>query len=181
VYRTIIDLTNSLVQGLGTQSKNLVFLMPRYSPHLADASRVRRRCSSTSLTNTSHPYDGAPSAVPPSRAVNLLKWECSIPGKVGTLWDQGHYTLTMEFSEDYPSKPPKCKFPAGFFHPNIYPSGTVCLSILSEDDGWRLGRRRRGGGPRVPLAHHTATTLDGMKVQSCLRKGSSQTHASVKG
>ena len=45
--------------------------------------------------------------------------------------------LTMEFSEDYPSKPPKCKFPAGFFHPNIYPSGTVCLSILSEDDGWR--------------------------------------------
>uniref|UniRef100_A0A7S0SSI7 SUMO-conjugating enzyme UBC9 n=1 Tax=Mantoniella antarctica TaxID=81844 RepID=A0A7S0SSI7_9CHLO len=71
------------------------------------------------------------------RAVNLLKWECSIPGKVGTLWDQGHYTLTMEFSEDYPSKPPKCKFPAGFFHPNIYPSGTVCLSILSEDDGWR--------------------------------------------
>jgi hypothetical protein len=38
---------------------------------------------------------------------------------------------------DYPSKPPKCKFPAGFFHPNIYPSGTVCLSILSEEDGWR--------------------------------------------
>ena len=43
----------------------------------------------------------------------------------------------MEFSEDYPSKPPKCRFPAGFFHPNIYPSGTVCLSILNEDEGWR--------------------------------------------
>jgi ubiquitin-conjugating enzyme E2 I len=43
----------------------------------------------------------------------------------------------MEFSEDYPSKPPKCKFPEKFFHPNIYPSGTVCLSILNEDDGWR--------------------------------------------
>jgi hypothetical protein len=26
----------------------------------------------------------------------------------------------------------QCKFPAGFFHPNIYPSGTVCLSILNE-------------------------------------------------
>jgi len=23
------------------------------------------------------------------------------------------------------------------FHPNIYPSGTVCLSILDEDGGWR--------------------------------------------
>lgn len=26
----------------------------------------------------------------------------------------------------------QCKFPAAFFHPNIYPSGTVCLSILNE-------------------------------------------------
>ena len=61
----------------------------------------------------------------------------SIPGKKSTLWEAGFYPLTMEFSEDYPSKPPKCRFPQGFFHPNIYPSGTVCLSILSEDDGWR--------------------------------------------
>jgi ubiquitin-conjugating enzyme E2 I len=91
----------------------------------------------------------------------------------------GYYPLTMEFSEDYPAKPPKarsrlhakdsiepmllpnsvhqpdhvqvcggaaavnelvtqscvsvqCKFDAGFFHPNVYPSGTVCLSILNE-------------------------------------------------
>ena len=36
--------------------------------------------------------------------------------------------------QDYPHKPPKCKFPAGFFHPNIYPSGTVCLSILNEEE-----------------------------------------------
>lgn len=70
-------------------------------------------------------------------AVNLLRWDCQIPGKKDTLWDLGFYPLTMEFSEDYPSKPPKCKFPEGFFHPNIYPSGTVCLSILSEDEGWR--------------------------------------------
>eukprot|EP00850_Spirogloea_muscicola_P006806 SM000033S12327 [mRNA] locus=s33:260826:261798:+ [translate_table: standard] len=54
-----------------------------------------------------------------------------------TDWDGGHYPLTIHFSEDYPSKPPKCKFPANFFHPNIYPSGTVCLSILNEDSGWR--------------------------------------------
>ena len=26
----------------------------------------------------------------------------------------------------------QCKFPANFFHPNVYPSGTVCLSILNE-------------------------------------------------
>ena len=62
-------------------------------------------------------------------AVNLLRWECSIPGRKDTLWAGGFYPLTMEFSEDYPSKPPKCKFPQGFFHPNIYPSGTV-LSLI---------------------------------------------------
>ncbi len=31
----------------------------------------------------------------------------------------------------------QCKLPEKFFHPNIYPSGTVCLSILNEDEGWR--------------------------------------------
>lgn len=50
-----------------------------------------------------------------------------------TDWEGGFFPLTLHFSEDYPSKPPKCKFPQGFFHPNVYPSGTVCLSILNED------------------------------------------------
>jgi hypothetical protein len=36
-----------------------------------------------------------------------------IPGKDGTIWANGLFPLTMEFSEDYPHKPPKCKFPAG--------------------------------------------------------------------
>lgn len=54
-----------------------------------------------------------------------------------TDWEGGYFPLTLHFSEDYPSKPPKCKFPQNFFHPNVYPSGTVCLSILNEDSGWR--------------------------------------------
>lgn len=57
------------------------------------------------------------------------------------------------FYVDYPSKPPKCEFPfklvivsmnfvAGkfsppLFHPNVYPSGTVCLSILDEEKSWK--------------------------------------------
>ncbi|CAN4095361.1 unnamed protein product [Withania somnifera] len=73
----------------------------------------------------------------PDGSVNLMVWHCSIPGKPSTDWEGGFYPITMHFSEDYPSKPPKCKFPQGFFHPNVYPSGTVCLSILNEDSGWR--------------------------------------------
>lgn len=68
---------------------------------------------------------------------NALFWEAGIPGKEDTDWAGGLYRLTMEFPEEYPSKPPKCKFTPPLFHPNIYPSGTVCLSILSEDKGWK--------------------------------------------
>jgi ubiquitin-conjugating enzyme E2 I len=29
------------------------------------------------------------------------------------------------------------KFVPPLFHPNVYPSGTVCLSILNEEEAWR--------------------------------------------
>jgi ubiquitin-protein ligase len=56
-------------------------------------------------------------------------------------------------TSEYPTKPPKCesktsrsytqlltftgKFVPPLFHPNVYPSGTVCLSILNEEEGWK--------------------------------------------
>jgi ubiquitin-conjugating enzyme E2 I len=49
-----------------------------------------------------------------------------------TDWAGGYYPLTLHFSEDYPSNPPTCKFPARFFHVNVYDTGAVCLSILGE-------------------------------------------------
>jgi len=67
----------------------------------------------------------------------MFRWECGIPGKKGTHWQGGVFPLSIEFSEDYPTKPPICRFPKGFFHPNIYPSGTVCLSILNDSEGWK--------------------------------------------
>ncbi|XP_020095165.1 SUMO-conjugating enzyme SCE1-like isoform X3 [Ananas comosus] len=54
-----------------------------------------------------------------------------------TDWEGGYYPLTLGFSEDYPTKPPKCTFPQGFFHPNVFSSGLVCLSILDEYHGWK--------------------------------------------
>jgi hypothetical protein len=34
-------------------------------------------------------------------------------------------------------RPPKCVFKPVLPHPNIYPSGTVCLSILNEEEDWK--------------------------------------------
>lgn len=56
---------------------------------------------------------------------------------IKTIWEGGVYPLTMTFTEEYPDKPPKCSFPSGFFHPNIFPSGTVCLSLLNEEKDWK--------------------------------------------
>ncbi|XP_071491969.1 SUMO-conjugating enzyme UBC9-B [Diadema setosum] len=69
--------------------------------------------------------------------LNLMNWECAIPGKTNTPWEEGLYRLRMIFKDDYPTTPPKCKFEPPLFHPNVYPSGTVCLSLLDEDKDWR--------------------------------------------
>ena len=75
--------------------------------------------------------------VSPEGSLNMNRWECGIPGKAGSPWEGGVFKLFMDFTDEYPSKPPKCKFEKVLFHPNIYPSGTVCLSILNEDEDWR--------------------------------------------
>merc|ERR1712025_598353 len=57
--------------------------------------------------------------------------------KLGNFSATSLYKLSMIFKDDYPSSPPKCKFEPPLFHPNVYPSGTVCLSILDEEKDWR--------------------------------------------
>ncbi|KAF2479924.1 ubiquitin-conjugating enzyme/RWD-like protein [Neohortaea acidophila] len=69
--------------------------------------------------------------------LDLKKWECAVPGKENTIWAGGLFKLEVTFPDEYPTKPPKCKFVPPLFHPNVYPSGTVCLSILNEDEGWK--------------------------------------------
>jgi ubiquitin-conjugating enzyme E2 I len=73
----------------------------------------------------------------PDGTDDLMQWDCQIPGKKGTLWEPGLYHLKMYFKDDYPSTPPKCRFEPPLFHPNVYPSGTVCLSLLDEEKDWR--------------------------------------------
>ena len=140
-----------------------------------------------------------------------MRWECGIPGKAGTShlslllfcylffyfilylflfflyaqgtpWEGGEYKLVMEFSEDYPSKPPKCKFDPTLFHPNIYPSGTVCLSILDESKDWRPGITVKqiligiqGTLPRSlslhPLSHRHTHTHTETEMKHCRLAG----------
>ena len=73
----------------------------------------------------------------PDSSLDLTRWHCEIPGPKDTPWEGGVYALTMDFTHDYPVRPPKCVFKPVIPHPNVYPSGTVCLSILNEEEDWK--------------------------------------------
>jgi len=49
---------------------------------------------------------------------NILKWSAVIFGPDDTPWEGGTFKLTLEFTEDYPNKPPKVVFVTKMFHPN---------------------------------------------------------------
>ncbi|KAG2574216.1 SUMO-conjugating enzyme SCE1-like [Panicum virgatum] len=95
--------------------------------HLAEERKSWRR---------SHPHGfvAKPETLPDG-SVNLMVWNCIVPGKEGTDWEGGYFPLVLNFDENYPTSAPVCKFPAGFFHVNVYNTGAVCLSILGN--GWK--------------------------------------------
>ena len=87
--------------------------------------------------------------------MNIMRWKCGIPGPKGSLWEGAVYPVVLEFPAEFPDLPPRVcgsccccsawsyslvsqvRFPAGFFHPNVYPSGTVCLSLVDAEKDWK--------------------------------------------
>ncbi|XP_050975030.1 SUMO-conjugating enzyme UBC9-B-like [Labeo rohita] len=60
----------------------------------------------------------------PDCTINLMNWECALPGKKGTPRERGLFKLRMLFKDGYLSQPRKCKFEPSLFH-------------LNEDKDWR--------------------------------------------
>ncbi|ORX62696.1 ubiquitin-conjugating enzyme [Hesseltinella vesiculosa] len=61
---------------------------------------------------------------------NIYEWEILVMGAPDTLYEGGFFKAIMTFPRDYPIMPPTLKFVTEMFHPNVYPDGTVCISIL---------------------------------------------------
>ncbi|CAH8548615.1 unnamed protein product [Schistosoma intercalatum] len=63
---------------------------------------------------------------------NVMIWNAVIFGPDDTAFEDGTFKLRLEFTEDYPNKPPRVVFTSKMFHPNVYADGSICLDILSN-------------------------------------------------
>mmetsp|Transcript_18943 Transcript_18943/g.61367 ORF Transcript_18943/g.61367 Transcript_18943/m.61367 type:complete len:171 (-) Transcript_18943:81-593(-) len=61
---------------------------------------------------------------------DMYKWEIFLIGPDNTLYEGGMFKAVMEFPKDFPDMPPSMTFTTKMWHPNIYPDGRVCISIL---------------------------------------------------
>jgi len=61
---------------------------------------------------------------------NVFEWAVTIMGPPDTMYEGGFFNATMTFPPEYPNKPPMVKFTSEVWHPNVYPDGKVCISIL---------------------------------------------------
>uniref|UniRef100_A0A672TAR3 E2 ubiquitin-conjugating enzyme n=1 Tax=Sinocyclocheilus grahami TaxID=75366 RepID=A0A672TAR3_SINGR len=66
---------------------------------------------------------------------NIMVWNAVIFGFVSCaffLTAMRTFKLTIEFTEEYPNKPPTVRFVSKMFHPNVYADGSICLDILQN-------------------------------------------------
>ena len=59
---------------------------------------------------------------------DILLWNAVICGPNETPFEDGTFKLNLQFSEEYPKRPPVVKFLSKMFHPNIFEEDGQLLS-----------------------------------------------------
>ena len=80
--------------------------------------------------NNDKSVDGTVTLPDPS---NIYKWKLYMIGPKDTPYENGHFVLESNFSSDHLFKPPTIRFITRIFHPNISPSGDICIDILKNN------------------------------------------------
>lgn len=69
---------------------------------------------------------------------NVFRWRMGlIVVNPESAFDGGYFKAEMTFTEEYPYQPPTFRFLIPIYHPNVYPDGRLCISILhnpGDDD-----------------------------------------------
>ncbi|KAJ5148832.1 hypothetical protein N7448_000410 [Penicillium atrosanguineum] len=62
---------------------------------------------------------------------DIFKWDVALVVlNEDSLYYGGYFKATMTFPSNYPYSPPQFRFLVPIYHPNIYPDGKLCISIL---------------------------------------------------
>ncbi|URD79545.1 ras-related protein [Musa troglodytarum] len=93
---------------------------------------------------TKNPVDGFSAGLVDDKSV--FEWSVTIMGPPDTLYDGGYFNALMSFPSNYPNSPPTVRFTSEMWHPNVYPDGRVCISILhppgDDPNGYELASER---------------------------------------
>ncbi|PRQ41819.1 putative aminoacyltransferase, E1 ubiquitin-activating enzyme [Rosa chinensis] len=104
-----------------------------YPPPGADYTRARYRLFKELKRLLQDPPAGI-SVVPPDfYNCDIMLWNVVIaPHSLDSPWEGGAFKLTLQFSEDYPLKPPMVRFVSQMFHPNISADGIMSFNNLLD-------------------------------------------------
>ncbi|NXH15808.1 UBE2S enzyme, partial [Bucco capensis] len=67
--------------------------------------------------------------------------QVTIEGPEGTPYAGGLFRMKLVLGKDFPALPPKGFFLTKIFHPNVGPSGEICVNVLKRDWRAELGLR----------------------------------------
>ncbi|GBC06181.1 hypothetical protein RclHR1_06670021 [Rhizophagus clarus] len=120
-----------------------------------------------------HPVEGFSAGLADND--NIYEWEIMIIGPPDTLYEGGFFKARMTFPKDYPLMPPKLKFISEMWHPNVYPDGEVCISILHPPGEDKYGYE--DAGERWMPVHTVETIL--LSVISMLSTPNDESPANI--
>ncbi|EEB90992.1 hypothetical protein MPER_10725 [Moniliophthora perniciosa FA553] len=96
------------------------------TPSQANSNTLLLRRQLTELTK--RPVEGFSAGLVDEN--NLYEWEILVIGPPDTLYEGGFFKARLSFPPEFPLLPPKMRFMTPMWHPNIYPDGVGCVSIL---------------------------------------------------
>ena len=64
---------------------------------------------------------------------NIFEWSAALLVlNPDSLYSGGYFKATLKFAKHYPYEPPDFRFERPLWHPNVYPDGRLCISILHQ-------------------------------------------------